>query len=66
MPVVRLACSPDSPQGLLKKIQFQLLLAELALQRNDSLARSRKIPHPLCLHGRINLNRSRSLERAMG
>jgi hypothetical protein len=31
MPVARLACFPDLPQGLPKKIEFYLLLADLAL-----------------------------------
>src|SRR5579872_623405 len=43
MPVVRLACFPDMPQGLPKKIQFNLLLADLAFQLTDALARCRKI-----------------------
>jgi len=32
------------PQGLPKKIQFQLLLADLALQIINALARRRNIP----------------------
>jgi hypothetical protein len=33
------ACSPDSPQGLSKKIEFNLLLTNLAFQLRDPLAR---------------------------
>jgi hypothetical protein len=33
------------PQGLPKKIQFQLLLADLAFQLAHALARARKIIH---------------------
>jgi hypothetical protein len=46
------------PQGLPKKIQFHLLLADLALQLTDAFARGRNIPHP---HGRghsVQLDRS--------
>jgi hypothetical protein len=46
-----------------KKIQFQLLLADLALQRYYSLACGRKIRHPLRPHHRINFNRPRHLVR---
>src|SRR6185295_9663410 len=34
-----MACSLDLPQGLPKKIQFDLLLADLALELGDLLAR---------------------------
>jgi hypothetical protein len=50
-------CYPDSPQGLSKKIQFQLLLADLALQHDHPLARRRKIRHPLRLYDRVDLDR---------
>jgi hypothetical protein len=53
------------PQGLLKKIQFQLLLADLALQSHDPLARCPKIGHSLRLHDRINLNRPQYFVRAV-
>src|SRR5882757_3244595 len=48
MPVARLACFPDLPQGLPKKIELHLLLPDLALQLCDAFARARYIPH---LHG---------------
>jgi hypothetical protein len=48
------------PQGLLKKIQFNLLLADLALQFADALARRRKIL------GRLKIGRSKPLTRATG
>jgi hypothetical protein len=48
------------PQGLLKKIQFNLLLADLALQLADALARRRKIL------GRLKIERSKSLARSTG
>jgi hypothetical protein len=48
------------PQGLLKKIQFNLLLADLALQFADALARRRKIL------GRLKIEHSRALSRSTG
>ena len=47
MPVARLACSPDLPQGLPKKIELQLLLADLALQLGDPPPRRLDIPQSL-------------------
>src|SRR5205807_9035671 len=58
-PVARLACSSDSPQGLLKKIELHLLLADLALQLDDALAR----PHKIL---RLEIGRSKSLARSTG
>jgi len=48
------------PQGLLKKIQFNLLLAHLALQLADTLARRRKIL------GRLEIEHSHALSRPTG
>jgi hypothetical protein len=48
------------PQGLPKKIQFNLLLADLALQLADPLARRRKIL------GRLKIERPKSLARPTG
>jgi hypothetical protein len=48
------------PQGLPKKIQFNLLLADLALQLADALARRRKIL------ARLKIEHPHSLPRATG
>jgi len=48
------------PQGLLKKIQFNLLLADLAFQLADALARRREIP------ARLKIERPKSLARSTG
>jgi hypothetical protein len=47
-------------QGLLKKIQFNLLLADLAFQLADALARRRKIL------GRLKIERPKCLARPTG
>jgi len=48
------------PQGLPKKIQFNLLLADLALQLADALASRRKIP------ARLKIERPKSLAGSTG
>jgi hypothetical protein len=48
------------PQGLLKKIQFNLLLADLALQLADPPARRRKIL------ARLKIEHSKSLAGSAG
>jgi hypothetical protein len=58
MPVARLTCSLDLPQGLPKKIQFNLLLTDLAFQIANALARRRKV------RGRRNLARPKILARS--
>jgi hypothetical protein len=52
------------PQGLPKKIQFHLLLADLALQLGDAFARGRNILHPPGLRLRGKLGRPWDLPRA--
>src|SRR5262249_36839937 len=59
-PVARLACSPDLPQGLLKKIQFDLLLADLAFQLGNPFARRRKVL------GRLKIEHPKSLAGSTG
>jgi hypothetical protein len=54
------------PQGLPKKIEFHLLLADLALQRGDAVARSRDILHLPGLHLRRKLDSPWDLPRATG
>jgi hypothetical protein len=54
------------PQGLPKKIEFQLLLADLAFQIADALASRRKILHSLRLGRRISLRRAKELARPAG
>jgi hypothetical protein len=49
MPVARLTRSLDLPQGLPKKIKFNLLLADLAFQLADAPASRRKIRRGLQL-----------------
>jgi hypothetical protein len=52
------------PQGLLKKIEFDLLLTDLALELDDAFARGRDILHPRGLRLRAKLDRPWGLPRA--
>jgi hypothetical protein len=54
------------PQGLLKKIEFYLLLADLALELDDAFARGGDILHPRGPRLRAKLDRPWDLPRATG
>src|SRR5205085_5401624 len=55
----RPACSLDLPQGLPKKIQFNLLLTDLALQLGNTIARELKLRHRHVWYLRPNAPRTR-------
>jgi hypothetical protein len=52
------------PQGLPKKIQFHLLLADLALQVADALASRLEILHSHRLCGGVDFGRTKHLARS--
>src|SRR5215831_6566574 len=65
----RWRCPPDLPQGLLKKIELDLLLADLALQRRNSTLRPRQLLQggSTSLLGRLlRCDRSLFVGRALG